>query len=324
MGGFLIVICLLGAFTVWGGWQFFIYKIHEVQITVSSASLEFTIKEGMSARTIARLLSEQQVISSDALFYLMTLYYFDPSNIKAGTYRLKGVTSMYEIAEQITRGEVVHDLVTLTHIEGERASAIATKAAILLPKFDQAEFMNLASTSEGKLYPDTYYVDPDFTALDVYMLLTETYNKRVKPFRNQIAASSLTETEILTLASIVEREANTEESMKMVAGILQNRLKIGMALQADASIEYVLDKSLKELTPEDLKLDTPYNTYLYPGLPPTPIGNPGLAAIQAVLEPTPSDYFFYITGTDGKFYYAKNFDQHRQNIASYLRSRQRD
>ena len=92
-----------------------------------------------------------------------------------------------------------------------------------------------------------------------------------------------------------------------------------MALQADASIEYVLGKPLGELTPEDLEIDTPYNTYLYRGLPPTPIGNPGLAAIRAVLEPTSSDYLFYITDSEGNFYYAETFDEHRANIAKYLR-----
>ena len=92
-----------------------------------------------------------------------------------------------------------------------------------------------------------------------------------------------------------------------------------MALQTDASIEYVLDKPLNELVPSDLEIDSPYNTYQNPGLPPTPIGNPGLEAIKAVLYPTPSKYLFYITGNDGNFYYAKNFDQHRLNIARYLR-----
>lgn len=105
--------------------------------------------------------------------------------------------------------------------------------------------------------------------------------------------------EILALASIIEREANSPDSMKLVSSVLQNRLEIGMALQADASIEYVLDKPLKELTPEDLKIDSPYNTYLYTGLPPTPIGNPGLDAIMAVLQPAESEYFYYITDEEG-------------------------
>jgi UPF0755 protein len=92
-----------------------------------------------------------------------------------------------------------------------------------------------------------------------------------------------------------------------------------MPLQADASIEYVLNKPLKELTPDDLKIDSPYNTYLNKGLPPTPIGNPGADAINAVIDPTPTDYLFYITGTDGTFYYAETYEEHKRNIARYLK-----
>jgi len=139
------------------------------------------------------------------------------------------------------------------------------------------------------------------------------------PLRDQIASSSLTEEQVIIMASVIEREANSPESMGYVAGILQNRLAIGMYLQVDASIEYILNKTLAELVPEDLKIDSPYNTYTNPGLPPTPIGNPGMTSILAVLNPTPSNYLFYITGNDGTFYYARTFDEHRVNIARYLR-----
>ena len=123
--------------------------------------------------------------------------------------------------------------------------------------------------------------------------------------------------QILILASILEREANTPESKGLVSSVLQNRIAVGMPLQADASIEYS-DKPW-ELTPDDLKIDSPYNTYTNPGLPPTPIGNPGLTAIEAVLSPTQSPYFFYITGKDGEFYYAETYDEHLLNIERYLR-----
>lgn len=314
-----MIVLVAGVFVAYTLWQYFQHELYTVQATTLLPVKEFVIEEGMSARGIAKHLAQQRIISSELTFYIAILMYFDPSGIKAGMYRLGDTVSMYGIAEQITSGDVVHDLVTLTHIEGERVSLLASRTAKLLPNFDSKEFLALASTSEGMLYPDTYYVDIDFTATDVFTILSSTYTNKIASLKSEMEAHPLTEKEIIILASIVEREANTEESMKMVAGILQNRLKIGMALQADASIEYVLDKSLQELTPEDLKLDTPYNTYLYPGLPPTPIGNPGLVAIKAVLEPTPSNYFFYITGTDGKFYYAKNFDEHRINIARHLR-----
>ena len=105
----------------------------------------------------------------------------------------------------------------------------------------------------------------------------------------------------------------------MVSGILQNRLRIGMALQTDASIEYILHKPLKDLTAADLEIDSPYNTYSHNGLPPTPIGNPGLTAIKSVLEPTPSNYLYYITDTNGEFHYARTFEEHKTNISLYLR-----
>jgi UPF0755 protein len=148
--------------------------------------------------------------------------------------------------------------------------------------------------------------------------MLESFEKHAQTVLNN-NNSGLSAEEVIILASIIEREANTFESMKMISGILQGRMAIGMPLQADASIEYVLDKPLKELTPEDLKVDSPYNTYTNKGLPPTPIGNPGTEAIKAVLEPTVSDYVYYITDNEGNFHYAKDFDEHRANVAKYLR-----
>jgi UPF0755 protein len=145
-----------------------------------------------------------------------------------------------------------------------------------------------------------------------------TFDDVVGELPIKTASSSLSLDEVMVLASIVEREANSPESMKIVAGILENRLELGMRLQADASIEYVLDKPLSELTPEDLEIDSPYNTYKYTGLPPTPIGNPGREAMLAVLEPIKSDYYYYITDEAGEFHFAKTYDEHLQNIKMYL------
>ena len=107
--------------------------------------------------------------------------------------------------------------------------------------------------------------------------------------------------------------------MKIVAGILENRLKKNMPLQVDASLEYILHKPLSELSAKDLDLDSPYNTYKNKGLPPTAIGNPGLTAIMAVLEPTITDYIFYLTDNQGNFHYAKTFEEHKKNVTTYLK-----
>lgn len=275
------------------------------------------VSRGLSAGAVADVLHDAKVVRSSDLLYLTLILYHDPSSVQAGLYVFDRPLSVFEVADRITSAGIGGDrLVAVTLPEGFTAREFAAIAAIDLPEFDAASF--LAGSREGYLFPDTYFVPVDFTAEELLNLLSDTYEQKTAGIKERMAAHPLGEAGVLTLASLVEREANTEDSMKMVSGILQNRLEIGMALQADASIEYVLDRPLHQLEPEDLELDTPYNTYLYPGLPPTPIGNPGLASIMAVLEPEPSDFLYYITDEEGDFHYAETFDEHRANIAKYL------
>ncbi len=279
----------------------------------------FVIEPGAGLRTVTADLYQAGFIRSRWLFYSLFTQEFDPRQIRAGRYRFEQPLSARDIAQRIVAGGERPDLLRLTFIEGERVTQFAARAHTVIPDFDIETFITLATPYEGQLFPDTYVVPPDFTAEQLFTLLRETYTERMAPLQSAIANHQLSEMGIITLASIVEREANTPESKGLVAGILLDRLTIGMPLQADASIEYVLDKPLSELTPADLRIDSPYNTYLNRGLPPTPIGNPGLTAIMAVLEPTPSDYLFYITGRDGNFYYARTYEEHQRNIARYLR-----
>lgn len=278
-----------------------------------------TISKGSGAKEISTTLADAQVVRSPLALYLTLALWYDPSTIKASTYVFDRPLTTREIAEEITRGSFNNDLVRLTHFEGERATHLAERAKTTLTDFDEAEFLQLSVADEGRLFPETYFLPLTFSATDLHQLLLDTFEQRITPLQELIAASPLTLEQIIILASIIEREANSPESMKMISGILQARLAINMPLQVDASMEYILDKPLAELTTADLETDSPYNTYLYKGLPPTPIGNPGLAALRAVLEPTPSDYLFYITGSDGKFYYAKTFADHKINVSKYLR-----
>lgn len=280
---------------------------------------QITISPGMKARDITQYLADQHVVASDMVLYYVLVTMYDTTNIKASTYLFDQPLTTVEVAERLTQGDFDTDLVRFTHFEGERATTLAKRAAEILPNFDATDFLVLAEPHEGKLFPDTYFFPPTFTASDLADLLLVTYEENVSPLRPAIEQHPLTESEVLVLASIIEREANTPESMKIVSGILQNRLAIGMPLQADASIEYILDKPLAELTPDDLDIDSPYNTYLNTNLPPTPIGNPGLDSIKAVLEPTESDYFYYITDDEGEFHYAKTYREHLINIERYLR-----
>lgn len=277
------------------------------------------VPAGDGVRAIATLLESKHVIQSRFLLYAVLYWYHDPKALKASTYQFAAPLDVYGVANKLVTGDFVSNLIHFTHKEGERATDIAVNAKNSLTNFDTAAFLALAVPLEGKLFPDTYLIPPDCSANNLVKTMTDNYEKNVVPLRPEIASSTLTENDVITLASIIEREANSPESMKMVSGILQNRLRIGMALQTDASIEYILNKPLKELTAKDLEVDSPYNTYSHRELPPTPIGNPGLTAITAVLEPTTSDYLYYITDREGNFHYAKTFDEHKKNVAIFLK-----
>ncbi|MBY0309829.1 endolytic transglycosylase MltG [Patescibacteria group bacterium] len=280
---------------------------------------EFVITEGATTVEITEALYAAGFVRSPFALYAILVMLHDPRELKASTYIFSQPLSAFELAERFLLGDYGNDLVRFVHYEGESRKFLAERAGQVLRGFDAEAFLALTEGKEGKLFPDTYLLPKVFSAPELAALLEETYESRVGPLRPAMFDSSLTEEEIIILASILEREANTPQSKGMVADILLRRLEMGMPLQVDASMEYVLDKPLNELLASDLDVDSPYNTYLNDGLPPTPIGNPGLTAIQAVLEPTPSNYLFYITGNDGVFYYAETYAQHKRNIDAYLR-----
>lgn len=282
------------------------------------------IVSGQSVRSIATTLKEAGVVRSELLLYALITAFYDPTNIYAGTYIFTPDTNVYAVARKLAANEVESNLVRITFPEGIRLTDMATIASNQLPNFDAAEYLTETDGLEGYLWPDTYFVPEQYTAQDIAELQRTTYAEQVAELAQYIASSTLSEVELVILASIIEREANDEESMKMVSGILQNRLEINMPLQADATIEYILDTPLNELPEGQLALElreteSPYNTYKNTGLPPTPIGNPGKQAIEAAIYPTESNFYYYITGTDGEFYYARTLSEHNRNIELYLR-----
>lgn len=279
----------------------------------------FVIEDGMTVADITQKAEAEGFVHSSLLLYALLSYFHDPTELYAGSYLVNTRLSAGEFAAKLAAKDIVIDTVAVTIPEGTRVRDIGLIASKALTDFSASTFTSLAGVHEGYLFPETYHVPAKYSEEALLTLLMDTYNEKTASIRESLVTHILGEDGVITLASIVEREANDSESMRMVAGILQNRLREGMPLQADASMEYILDKPLSELTPADLEKDTPYNTYRYRGLPPTPIGNPGLEAIEAVLTPTESNYFFYITDTDGVFHYAQTFDEHRANIATYLR-----
>ena len=264
---------------------------------------------------IGDMLKKQGYIRSALLFRLFIRLSNEPVVVRAGSYVFPEVLSTQEIIRTLTNGTAPTPTRAVTFPEGFSVYDMRDYIGDALSSIDTES----AVAYEGFLFPDTYFVSPYETFEELISRMRALYEEKIAPLRERIRSSNLTEEEVVILASIIEREANDEQSMRMVSGILQNRLQNDFPLQVDAVFTYLLGKTSAELTLDDLALDSPYNTYIHTGLPPAPIANPGLMSINAVLDPLPSEYLFYLTGNDGAFYYAKNFEEHKRNKARYLR-----
>ena len=186
--------------------------------------------------------------------------------------------------------------------------------------FSQEDFTKIAQKEEGYLFPDTYRFYKDAKPEDIVLRMKENFNKKVTPeILKEVENSKRTLREVIIMASILEEEVSAAEDRKIVAGILWKRLDGGMGLNVDAALTYILGRASHELTVDDLKYDSPYNTYRYRGFPPTPISNPGLDTISAATNPMPSKYFYYLTDKDGKTRYAVTLEEHALNKRKYLR-----
>lgn len=233
--------------------------------------------------------------------------------------------SPVEIANKLTEG--TNDL-WVTIPEGWRREEIAESLAKLeLESFDQQEFLLLTAGQEGMLFPDSYLVPRQITTESLVNLLMSTFdNKVLTGLEDEIEASDRDFDDILTMASIVEREARGLEDMEHVAGILWNRVDIGMALQADATLQYVkgYDRIEKSWWSPPLGVDkeiaSPFNTYKNAQLPPHPIASPGIDAIRAALEPLDTDNFYYLHDRQGQIHYGESLEDHQVNVNRYLRN----
>ena len=168
------------------------------------------------------------------------------------------------------------------------------------------------------MYPDTYLFLPDVSEVNVLNLLLRTFEEKTKDIFVERGLSEQEVADVINLASIVEEETFNNEDRRIVAGVLLNRLEINMPLQVDVTFQYINGKNSYTLTVADLKEDSPYNTYVNRGLPPTPISSPSLESIMAVLDPVPSEYLYFLSSRSGVMYYAKTFEGHIRNRQLYL------
>ncbi len=305
----------------------------------------FVVNEGDTATSVAVRLQQMGLINDATLFSLLIRHRGADQQIEAGEYELRANMTMDEIIVALQHAPVQEEIVRIP--EGWRAEQIAellTAQGVV----DGQEFLTLVrsgvssvdydfllrrppgspSSLEGFLYPDTYRIPRKATAADLIDIVLRTFDQNVTAdMRQQATERGLTMYEVVTVASIVEREAVLAEERPLIASVYFNRLAQGMHLQADPTVQYALGYQpltgqwwKTPVTLEEYeKVDSPYNTYLYPGLPPGPICNPSLDSIRAALAPAETNYLFFIAKGDGSHAFATTYEEHLRNQELYQR-----
>ena len=310
--------------------MFFAWYFQAIQpvTRMDSPVVDFEVKSGAGVDRIANDLSSARLIRSRIGFKITVIRLGVASRIQAGFFKLSPTMSATEVAEALTLAYARQVRVTIP--EGLRSEEInfifeKTFKNVEGSNYNPLQFTSLSRGKEGRLFPDTYDFVPEASASDIIKRLTGRFDEVISDLN--ISEESLPKT--LILASLLEREAASSAEMPSVAGVIAKRLKIGMALQIDATVQYALgsvrckqidcDWWKKDLTAEDLRMNSPYNTYLNPGLPPAPISNPGKDALKAAASPVMGSALYYLHDSAGKIHFADTLPQHNQNICTYLK-----
>jgi UPF0755 protein len=322
----LLVVVTVGAFAVWAA-------LAEVQPYKGYAGTEqfVDIPPGTGPAEIGRRLSNAGVIRDRLSFRIELVRSGNGRRLQAGEYRFDQPMTVREVIAKIVRGDVyllpitfregltIHEMAALYESRGfGPAGEFMTAASDARPvhAFDPA-----AKDLEGYLFPDTYAMPRQSTPEQLVARMVAGFEKALTPeLRAQAEGSGLSVRELVTLASIVEKETGKSEERSLVAAVYTNRLKIGMGLQCDPTVIYALQRAHRydgNLTREDLQFDSPYNTYRYRGLPPGPIAAPGRASLEAAAHPADVPYLYFVSRGDGSHVFATTLDEHNHNVYEF-------
>ena len=311
----------------------------------SAGKVVFSVEKGQSAKEIALNLKRQGIINSAGVFRIYVLIGDFSGGLQAGEYDLSPSMTIPEIVDMLLSGRV--NKINITIVEGWDLNDIAFYLAqknlvseddflttvgaddvlldwISVPSF-VADFDFLADKLngvglEGYLFPDTYQIQKGEGKEQIIRKMLDNFGEKLTPeLRQEIARQKKTIFEIITMASLIEKEVRTVEDKKIVSGLLWKRLKVGMPLQIDATIAYITKKKTTRFSTEETKIDSPYNTYKYRGLPLGPISNPGMESIIAAIYPEESDFWYYLSTKEGKTIFSRTLDEHNIAVAKYLK-----
>jgi UPF0755 protein len=329
----IIAVIAVGSFLFWQNLNSPVNSNGQGQI--------FLVNKGETVKQVAKNLRLNNLIKSE--FYFKYNVWRENLIIQAGEYSISQKLSTKEIIKILTEGNAISQEKSITIIEGwnnkdvaaylEKNNIISAKDFLALTKgplknwkfdFAKPDFLNDAPETvglEGYLFPDTYRIFKDTTAKEIISKMLDNFNKKLTPsMREEIKKQNKKVYEIITMASIIEKEVRLTDDMKIVSGIFWDRIKNGQALQSCATLAYILGVNKAQYSLEDTKIDSPYNTYKYRGLPPGPIANPGFNAINAAVYPKNTDYNYFLSDpATGKTIYSKTLDEHNANKYKYLK-----
>ena len=319
-----IVIAVLVAVFLLSGCSAAILLADSPNLARSDEEILIQVKPGDNARIIAAELEENGVIPNRHKFFWYAKWLGEENNFKTGTYLFHGNTDMNEVIDVLVSGAT--SVVRFTIPEGFGVKEIAERLANE-GLADKNEFLKKAKdfapysymkkqkdvryAAEGFLFPDTYTVEKGADVDQLLEIMAKDMDERLTPeLRERAKKQNLTIYELITLASLVEKEARYDEDRPIIAQVFFKRLEIGMPLQTDASLQYLLNEPKEDVTIADTKIESPYNTYQNMGLPPGPIASPGMKAIEAVLYPANTNYLYFVADRDGHNHYSENYSTH--------------
>lgn len=307
----LIIFCLLFVF----------YIRYQIFTPLNSQSTEqdFVIKKGEGVKEIAANLEKAGLIRNKDIFEYYVWYKGWAARLQAGQYNLSPSLNIPEVVQKIVKGEAVSQEITITIPEGFTLKQIDQRLANaeLIEAGDLIERPLL----EGYLFPDTYRFNREEDLEEIIIKMRGNFAHKLDDnLRAEIERQGKTIEQIITMASLLEKEVSTDQDRKIVSGIFWQRLEDNYPLQSCATISYVLGVDKWRYSIEDTETDSAYNTYKNIGLPPGPICNPGLSAIKAAIYPEVSDYYFFLSAPNGQTIFSKTLEEHNQNKAEYLES----
>ena len=298
----------------------------------------FKIQSGESVSEISNDLKKQKIICNSSVFEIYLWLFKNEGRIKAGNYNLKCPLNLKDLSKILIQGQKIGLEREIKIIEGWNISDIAKYLAneniitkndflnfVKNYKIDKNKFSFLAKAQgdyklEGFLFPDTYKIYKTAQANDIVNKMLNNFDQKItEKMRKDIKQQKKTIFEIITMASIIEKEVRNENDMRIVSGIFWDRIKNKQPLESCATIGYILKENKRQYSYEDTRIDSPYNSYLHQGLPPGPICNPGLKAIKASLYPKFTDYNYFLSKKNGETVFSKTFKEHSLNMQKYLK-----